>query len=49
MSPSEAAPVFFLAVVAILVVVRLVCLSVIMNGLMSVPSEMLVDWVKVTR
>ncbi|MDS0135239.1 MULTISPECIES: cation:proton antiporter [unclassified Amycolatopsis] len=41
MSPSEAAPVFFLAVVAILVVVRLVCLVAVKLGQPPVVGEMI--------
>src|SRR2546423_9449432 len=41
MSPSEAAPVFFLAVVAILVVVRLVCLAAVKLGQPPVVGEMI--------
>ncbi|WP_410607648.1 cation:proton antiporter [Amycolatopsis sp. lyj-109] len=41
MSPSEAAPVFFLAVVAILVAVRLVCLAAVKLGQPPVVGEMI--------
>ena len=41
MSPSEAAPVFFLAVVVILVVVRLVCLAAVKLGQPPVVGEMI--------
>ncbi|MEU4253865.1 cation:proton antiporter [Amycolatopsis sp. NPDC026612] len=41
MSPSEAAPVFFLAVVAILAVVRLVCLAAVKLGQPPVVGEMI--------
>lgn len=41
MSPSEAAPVFFLAVVAILVVVRLVCMAAVKLGQPPVVGEMI--------
>ena len=41
MSPSEAAPAFFLAVVAILVVVRLVCLAAVRLGQPPVVGEMI--------
>ncbi|GAB3153750.1 cation:proton antiporter [Amycolatopsis sp. NPDC004378] len=41
MSPSEAAPVFFLAVVVILVVVRLVCLVAVKLGQPPVVGEMI--------
>ena len=41
MSPSEAAPTFFLAVVAILVVVRLVCLVAVKLGQPPVVGEMI--------
>lgn len=40
MSPSEAAPMFFLAVVVILVVVRLVCLAAVRLGQPPVVGEM---------
>ncbi|MET8851330.1 cation:proton antiporter [Amycolatopsis sp. NPDC004625] len=41
MSPSEAAPIFFLAVVVILVVVRLVCLVAVKLGQPPVVGEMI--------
>ncbi|MDQ7803791.1 cation:proton antiporter [Amycolatopsis sp. A133] len=41
MSPTEAAPVFFLAVVVILVVVRLVCLAAVKLGQPPVVGEMI--------
>ncbi len=41
MSPTEAAPVFFLAVVAILAVVRLVCLAAVKLGQPPVVGEMI--------
>jgi Kef-type K+ transport system membrane component KefB len=41
MSPSEAAPIFFLAVVVILVVVRLVCLAAVKLGQPPVVGEMI--------